>query len=145
MKHQENNLTIFIAAHKDFVEQVKNPSYKIVADDNKAVKNNYNLEVIFTDKDNELYPLKNTYAEGSKIFWVWKNYLPRINKYVGFCHYRRVFSFKNRVPNMDLIFQEFDAIINKKETISKPHFDFYSNSTPHNLNKNKLKIIKEIF
>ena len=36
------------------------------------------------------------------------------SKYVGFVHYRRVFSFKNNIPDLDKIFTQYDCILKNK-------------------------------
>lgn len=40
-------------------------------------------------------------------------------KYIGFNHYRRIFSFLNKIPNLDKIFQEYDVILNKRLYLNK--------------------------
>ncbi|MCQ2819753.1 MAG: DUF4422 domain-containing protein [archaeon] len=108
---KENDVIIFIAAHKDFDEVVKNSTvYKIITDDEFTLKNNYSLEIIPTNKNNELYPKRIGYSETSKYYYIWKNYRP-LPKYVGFIHYRRYFTFYDNVPNMDEIFSKHDAIL----------------------------------
>ena len=83
------------------------------------------------------------------------------SKYVGFIHYRRVFTFKDNIPDLDAIFSRYDAIINKKirfngtmknqfanchigkfldeiEIIIKENFTQYYQSAKKSLNNNLL-------
>lgn len=93
----ENNLDIFICAHKDFKIPVNNPIYKVI-DARKIDKGEYILEDDF-------------YSEILQFFYINKNV--ELKPYVGVCHYRRYFSFMDEVPNMDDLFKEFDAIVAK--------------------------------
>ena len=36
------------------------------------------------------------------------------SKYVGFVHYRRIFTFKNNIPDLNKIFTQYDSILSKK-------------------------------
>ena len=56
------------------------------------------------------------YCEGSKIYYIWKKYNKKkiSSKYIGFVHYRRVFKFKNNIPELDKIFTQYDIILNKR-------------------------------
>lgn len=86
---------IFICTHKDFQAQVKNQIYKIV--DSRNINNNmYNgLDGSFYSEIMQMLYINDTYP---------------LKKYVGFCHYRRYFSFMDDIPYMDDIFKEHDAI-----------------------------------
>ena len=109
-------LNIYIVAHKDFKNKLNNPYYKIICDNKAQLQNKYQIKIIETYKNNELYSKKRGYCEGSKIYYIWKKYKKNkiSSKYVGFAHYRRVFLFGNDIPNLDEIFTKYDAIINKK-------------------------------
>ena len=110
-------LNIYIVAHKDFNNKLINPYYKIICDNKNQLKNKYPIKIIETYKNNELYIKRRGYSEGSKIYYIWKNYKQKkiTSKYVGFVHYRRYFTFRNKIPNLDKIFNKYDAIINKKK------------------------------
>lgn len=111
----KNNLDIYICTHKDFTSKVKNPAYKIVWGN----KINYDLTKngLKDDFYSELYQFK------------FVNENVQLKKYVGFCHYRRYFSFMDNIPDMDEIFKNYDIIIGKpiqckstiKEQYSKCH------------------------
>ena len=109
------NLDIFILAHKDFEQRVSNDVYTIVSC--KDEKINTTLPVIYdTIKSNEEKGIEDTitdwndfYSELSMTYWLWKN--QPLKDYVGICHYRRYFSFFDDIPNMDEIFKEYDAIL----------------------------------
>ena len=105
------NCDIFICAHKDFDNYPNDNTYKIIADKNKLTKEKYSLEIIEnTPSKNELFNL--SYNEGSHIFYVYNNYVPK--KYIGFCHYRRYFDFNENEIDLDKIFQTHDIIIPSK-------------------------------
>lgn len=114
-KYSINYLNLYIVAHKDFPNKITNPYYKIICDNKSQLKNKYPLEIIETYKNNELFPKRFGYSEGSKIYYIWKKYKAKeiSTKYIGFVHYRRVFSFKNKIPNLDKIFNKYGAIISK--------------------------------
>ncbi len=124
-----DKLTIFISTHKDFIPAVKNSSvYKIIADNNQTTKNKYDLDLLYSDQNNELYPRRIGYSENSKIHYIWKNYRP-LPRYVGFSHYRRYFDFRDNVPDMDEIFKVHDAILVKpanfgNETVTQEFFRY---------------------
>ena len=109
-------LNLYIVAHKDFNNKLNNPYYKIICDNKTQLQKKYQIKIIETYKNNELYSKKRGYCEGSKIYYIWKKYKKKkiVSKYVGFAHYRRIFFFGNYIPNLDEIFTEYDAIINKK-------------------------------
>ena len=130
--YKENYLNIYIITHKDFYNKISNFYYKILCDDCSQLKNKYKLQLISSHIDNELYIKKIGYCEGSKMYYIWKNYKNnKINtKYIGFNHYRRIFSFLNKIPNLNNIFKKYDVILKKtfylkneniKEQYSKYH------------------------
>jgi hypothetical protein len=158
-----NYLYLFINAHKDFTNKLTNSYYLIICDNKTQLKNKYQLKIIETYKNNELYQKKRGYCEGSKIYYIWKKYKngKMSSKYVGFIHYRRVFTFKDNIPDLDAIFSKYDAIINKKirfngtmkiqfanchigkfldeiEIIIKENFTQYYQSAKKSLNNNLL-------
>lgn len=111
-----NYLNIYIVAHKDFKNELYNSYYKIICDNKTFFKNKYKIKIIEAYKNNELYPKKRGYCEGSKIFYIWKKYKQKkiSSFYVGFAHYSRIFGFKNNIPNLDKIFSQYDVILNKR-------------------------------
>ena len=140
-------LNIYICTHKDFWNNITSPAYKILCDDKSELKQEYNLTIIETNKDNILYPKRLAYAECSKIFHIWKLYKEgNLNsKYVGFIHYRRIFPFKNNIPDIDGIFKNYDVIVKSRfvyEVTVREHF--YEHHIGHFLDES-LDIIKEKF
>ena len=127
-KYSIDYLNLFIIAHKDFNNKLINPYYKIICDNKSQLKNNYQIPIIETFENNELYPKKRGYCEGSKIYYIWKKYKSKemSTKYVGFVHYRRFFIFKNKLPNLDKIFNKYGAITNKKLKTKKNMKSLYS-------------------
>lgn len=108
---------LFIATHKDFPNNIIfNPVYKIICDERSQLKSEYKLEIIETSKNNILYPKKIGYGENAKIYPIWKLYKEgkMSSKYVGLFQYRRLFSFKNDIPDLDKIFCDYDVILPKK-------------------------------
>lgn len=111
---QPELINMYIVTHKDFTNNViDDPYYKILCDERSQLKNEYKLQIIESNKDNILYPRKYGYCEGSKIYPIWKQYKSGIlnTKYVGVCHYRRVFPFKNEMLDLDGIFKDYDVIL----------------------------------
>lgn len=96
---------IFICAHKDFKEYPDNDVYTIIHGDEKI---NVPLKQISEGKT-DISPMEFSFAEGSRMYYLWKNY--DFKKYVGFCHYRKYFNFFDKVPNIDKIFKNYDVIL----------------------------------
>jgi hypothetical protein len=138
---------LYIVTHKDFQNKINNTFYKIICDTKDQLKDKYPLEVIESYKNNELYPKKIGYCEGSKIFYIWKNYkLKKISsRYVGFNHYHRIFQFQNEIPNLDEIFTIYDVIINKEIDIVNTIKKQFSNDHLGTLIDEVLEIIKTKF
>ena len=113
---KSNYLNLYIITHKDFNNYITNPNYKILCDDYFQLKKNYTLTVLNSKNNNELYKKRIGYSEGSKIYYIWKQYKNNIikSKYVGFNHYRRIFRFGNKIPNLDEIFRKYDVILNRR-------------------------------
>ena len=114
---EKRSANFFTATHKDFPNNViVNPAYKIICDERSQLKMEYKLKIIETSKKNILYPKRGGYAEASKIYPIWKFYKTgRLSsKYVGLFHYRRFFSFKNDIPDLDNIFRDYDVILPNK-------------------------------
>ena len=96
-----SNTNIFICTHKVFAPIVHNEAYKII--------NAREIEPKLPLKDDfysELYQFK----------YVADNL--ELPKYIGFCHYRRYFSFLDDVPNMDEIFSNYDVICSKPKVFN---------------------------
>ena len=144
---KSNYLNLYIITHKDFNNYITNTNYKILCDDYFQLKNNYTLNIISTKNNNELFEKRIGYSEGSKIYYIWKQYKNNIikSKYVGFNHYRRIFNFGNKIPDLDKIFKKYDVILNKrfraKLTMKK---QYYKSHNEKDLNE-ILNIIKNKF
>ena len=145
--NKSNYLNLYIITHKDFNNYISNLNYKILCDDYFQLKNNYSLNIINTKNNNELFEKRIGYSEGSKIYYIWKQYKNNIikSKYVGFNHYRRIFNFGNKIPDLDKIFKKYDVILNKrfraKLTMKK---QYYKSHNEKDLNE-ILNIIKNKF
>lgn len=107
----ENNVDIFIGTQKTFTPAVKNDVYKIVVG-NHEIENNSNLELIKC-KHNALMDDR-FYSEIYMLSHVAKEY--PLKKYVGFCHNRRYFDFLDNIPDLDKLFETYDAIVAKPLT-----------------------------
>ena len=137
---------MYICTHKDFrYKVIRNPAYKILCDDKTELTRNYNLEIIETNKNNILYPKRIGYSEGSKIYPIWKLYKEGniTSKYVGLFHYRRVFPFKNDIPNLDEIFEKYDAIVRKKDDLHTSIYKQFEDSHIIHYLDESIDIIKE--
>lgn len=102
-----DNLDIFICAHKDFIEYPTHPVYKIVTGVN-CLHNEYRIPIII-ENDAKYTHLNKCMNEFTRIYYIAHNY--DLKKYVGICHYSRFFDFYDNVPNIDEIFKNHDIII----------------------------------
>lgn len=93
----EDVLDIIICTHKDFNSIVSNKCYKTID------VNTIDYKELGLKYDDDFYCELLTYM------WIIKNW--EIKEYIGFCHYRRYFSFIDNIPNMEEIFKNFDAIL----------------------------------
>ena len=121
----KNNLGIFICTHKDFKMEITNECYKIVDNRNNEIKELNNLDDKF-------------YSELLSFYNVAENI--ELPKYVGFCHYRRYFNFLDDIPNMNEIFNQYDAIIPRPLFLNESVKEHYARF--HNLED--LEIIENI-
>ena len=101
----ENKLDIFICTHKDFEPPVKNPCYKII-----------NAKDINNDTAENGLP-GSFYSEFLIYFDVAKR--KDLKDYIGFCHYRKYFSFMDNIPDMDDLFKECDIVTVDRITFRK--------------------------
>lgn len=100
------NLDMFIGTYKTFTPIVKNPVYKIIYGNHNIIEND-TLKHIKCVSDE---PLDDKFY--SEIYML-KN-LPKdydLAKYVGFCHYRKYFDFFDNIPDLDSLFNEYDAVM----------------------------------
>ena len=140
-------LNIYICTHRDFDNKLTSPVYKILIDEKSQLKEEYNLTIIETNKDNILYPKRLSYAECSKIYYIWKLYKEGKlkSKYVGFTHYSRIFPFKDDIPDLDEMFKYYDVIVKSRYIFgvnTRVHYN--ENHIGHFLNES-LDIIREKF
>ena len=121
----KDNIKIFICTHKDFEPPVKDKAYSVV--------NSNDI------RDLTVLPLDDGfYSELYHIKYVVDNI--KLPKYIGFCHYRRYFSFLDRIPDMDEEFKISDCLVAKpiesEHTVMKMYELFH--------NKEDLEIIGDI-
>lgn len=92
------NTKIYICSHKEFEQIVHNDSYEVVYS-KEGIKHNGDLKY-HVCKDVDI-PIDDDsfYSELYNYKWVADNL--ELPKYVGFCHYRKYFSFMDAVPNLD--------------------------------------------
>ena len=122
----EKNVDVFIGTQKTFKQIVKNDVYKIVVG-NHEIENNSNLELIKCSYDSNLDD--RFYSEIYMLRYVANNY--NLKDYVGFCHYRKYFSFLDDIPNMDEIFKHVDVITAKPLILKQSIKNHYKNC--HNI------------
>lgn len=96
MEYNKNDLNIFICSHKDFENPVKSKCYRVVDVRTNKIKKINGLDDKFYSELLSFYNV-NKYED-----------LPN---YVGFCHYRRYFSFMDNIPDIDKIFKDFNVIV----------------------------------
>ena len=115
-----NNISMFcLTLNPSHEEIIKNLSYIPVGlGENKFSTN------CFSDKTGENIAHKNPYyGEYTFHYWIWKNYLNKIDtEWVGFCQYRKFFS-KEKIKNTDLSFSKFKSLIIDKIDIKNDEFD----------------------
>ena len=106
----KNNLDIFVFSHKTPKILPKHDAYKIVCIEEDANKIDGDFTKIICDKTKDnIFNLEHAYSEGSRMYYIWKN-IP-LKKYVGTAHYRRYFEFMENIPNLDELFETYDAIL----------------------------------
>lgn len=89
---------IFICSHKEFTPMVTNDSYEVVYS-KEGIRHEGGLKY-HVCKDVDI-PIDDDsfYSELYNYKWVADNL--ELTKYVGFCHYRKYFSFMDEVPDLD--------------------------------------------
>lgn len=102
----ESKLDIFIGTYKEFKVPVTNNVYKIIVG-NHEIDNGSDLELIKCKHNSKLDD--RFYSEIYMLKYIADNY--DLKDYVGYCHYRKYFSFMDDIPDMDEIFKDCDAII----------------------------------
>jgi hypothetical protein len=124
-----NIINIFIMTHKDFYNILSNQVYKIVADDQKQLKNKYNLQVIYANKG-KLIKKRQAYGEMAKLHYIYELYKNGVfsSKYIGLNHYRRYFNFLDDIPDFDKLFENYDIILSNNYTLKYSLEDQYCSS-----------------
>ena len=142
-------VNLYIIAHKDFKNNIMvNPNYKILCDDGSQLKDNYPLEIISTNtSDNILFPKRIGYGEGSKMYYIWNLYKSGniTSKYVGFVHYKRIFNFKNDIPDLDTIFEKYDGIVMEHYYFKENNYEQYTRNHLGIFFDEAINILKEKF
>ena len=116
-----DKLTIYITTYKDFTPIVKSPVYKVL--DARDYRSDDDI------LDDRFY---------SEIFMY--NKVKVDTEYVGFCHYRKYFEFLDNIPDIDKIFETYDAITLKPLGLRRNVRDHYG--LVHN--GDDLKIVENI-
>lgn len=141
-------VNMYIITHKDFSNDViVNPAYIILCDDKSQLKNEYKLKIIETNHNNILYPKRRGYSECSKIYPIWKLYKEGkiSSKFIGLFHYSRIFPFKNDIPDLDKIFDNYDIILKSRyEHLVTVREQFKQNHIIHFLDES-IDIIRDLY
>ena len=113
-------LRIFIITHKDFKNYRYNPIYSIVTNNKKHFIKKYILDTFFAI-EGKLYKMKRAYSEMWHIYYIYQIYKNEkiTSKYIGFNHYRRYFNFTDDIPNIEFLFEKYDAILGEPIKINK--------------------------
>ena len=118
------NLDIFICAHKDFNRYPKNPVYSIIASEGQ-LNEQYELNTLY-EKDGKYTYMQEYINEFTRMYWISKNV--KLKDYVGFCHYRRYFKFFNNIPDMNETFKTYDLITPKQLKVNvRDNYNIYHN------------------
>ena len=135
-----NNIDMFVGTHKDFKAPISNSAYKIIVGNHNITNNNNNnnLELIKCGDTNDFIDDK-FYSE----IYMFKNLIKMnypFKDYVGFCHYRKYFSFLDDIPNVEEILKEYDCIV------AKPIVSRFSMRQHYAINHNieDLEIVEKI-
>lgn len=126
------NVDIFICTHKDFEKIVSNEVYKTI--NSRELRESYKIFGKLTDI--ELSEWYHMYYMAEKM---------KLKDYVGICHYRRYFNFKDDIPDINEIFKTHDIITRTPINIGTnvaSHYAFYHNIEDLILTE---KILKEKF
>ena len=116
-----DKLTIYITTYKDFEPIVKSPVYKVL-----DARDYRNSDDVLDDRFfSELFMYSKVNVD---------------SEYVGFCHYRKYFEFLDAIPDVDKIFQSYDAIALKPMGLRRNVRDHYG--LVHN--GDDLKIVESI-
>lgn len=102
-----NILDIFIGTYKTFNPTVNNFSYKVIYGNHDVFE--YGNLKYFECIDESSKLDDRFYSEIYMLRNLPKDY--ELPKYVGFCHYRKYFDFMDDIPNMDEIFDKYDAVL----------------------------------
>lgn len=135
--NKKDNVDIFVGTYKDVNPPLTNKAYKIIVG-NHEIKNNSKLELIKCGDDKDVLDDR-FYSEIYMLRKLVENNYP-FKDYVGFCHYRKLFSFMDKIPDIDECFKTCDAIIGKP--ISQKKGVGYQYALCHNFDD--LKLIGEI-
>lgn len=103
---------IYICTHKDFTPYVTNPVYEVV--DARNINNDLCDNGLRGAFYSELFQYR---------YLVEKDDLP---PYVGFCSYRKYFKFRDNVPDIPSLLEEYDAIATKPIRLRKSVNNYYT-------------------
>ena len=115
----KDKLDIFICSYKEFDKPVNNEVYKILSVGNNTEL--YGENIIRDDNGDNISNMNGFFSELTGMYWIWKNY--NIKDYVGFCHYRRYFSFLDNIPEE---IENCDIILPKPLSFNYNIYDAYS-------------------
>lgn len=123
-----DNITIFINTIKDEDYYPINQHYKLLCLGNNKLENNYQIQKLTDNSGNSISRMNRLLCEFTGIYWVWKNY--NLTEYVGFCQYRKLFEFGNKIPNMNEIFENNDIILPKPKKVDNvlKHYSRFHNA-----------------
>lgn len=131
----DDNVDIFIASHKPFIPSVHTDIYKIIYP-YEVINNSTDLPQFYCQ--NKLRVRQQFYSE--LYMYMEIPYIINLKKYIGCCHYRRYFQFMDKLPDLDMIFNKYDAIAAKPLFFTKSVRDQYDEC--HNVHD--LDIVKNI-
>ena len=111
-----DNFKIYVCCHKDFELNLKNKVYEPIISKN-------------INNDTWVNGLKGSfYSEIMSYFYIAENY--ELLDYIGFCQYRRHWSFEDNVPNVEDMFKQAEVFVIRPfelEGNTYGQYDFYHN------------------
>jgi hypothetical protein len=113
----QSSLKIYVCTHKEFEPVVHSNVYEVVN------ANDINDDTAPNGLKGSFYSELMTYK------YIAENF--KLPKYVGFCCYRKYFSFLDDIPNVDEIFSNYDSIVAKPKILKTDVKTQYS--TSHNI------------
>ena len=121
---------MYIITHKEFKVPEKANEFSVLQ---VGAAQGNDLGVLRDDTGDNISEYNPFFCELTGMYWLWKNVS---EKYVGICHYRRFFSKKKEILNLDELnqyMQGYDLIIPRLDKFAISVYKQYGYSEQHNI------------